>query len=329
MRRRNEGNKAIVKSEKLKTKSFTAFGPTCCWLRFVLFLSLFTFSFSLFTLSVFAQKPEHYNSPLYSPKYYDPANSEPNGMPEALKTVGIEQKLGAQLPLDTEFKDEDGNIVKLGSYFGTGRPVILALVYYECPMLCNQVLNGLTGSLKGMAFDAGKEFDVVAISFDARENDKPDLAKNKKASYIERYGRPGAEKGWHFLTGTQASIDQVTSAAGFNYKWDEKSNQFAHAAGIMVATPGGELSRYFYGIDYSPKDLKFGIMESAENKVGNPAEQLLLYCYHYDPATGKYGLVILRVVRVFAVLTLLGMGTMIFVFWRRNKKKELIANSDK
>ena len=247
-------------------------------------------------------------------------------MPPALQNIGIEQKLGNQLPLDTELKDEDGNIVKLGSYFSTGRPVILALVYYECPMLCNQVLNGLTGSLKGMSFEAGKEFDVVAISFDARENDKPDLAKNKKASYIERYNRPNAEKGWHFLTGTQESIDKVTSAAGFTYKWDEKSNQFAHAAGVMVVTPDGKMSKYFYGIDYSPKDIKFGIMESAENKVGNPAEQLLLYCYHYDPATGKYGLAILNVIRLGGIATLLGLGTMVFVFWRRNKRKAM--NSD-
>lgn len=271
--------------------------------------------------SMSAQKNEHYNSPLYSPKKYDPSVTAASGLPEALKKIGIEQQLGAQLPLDTELKDESGSIVTLGSFFTSGRPVIVAFVYYECPMLCNQVLNGLTGSLKGISFDAGKEFDVVAISFDAREFEKSDLAKNKKAGYMERYGRPGTEKGWHFLTGTQESIDKVTSAAGFSYKWDEKSDQFAHAAAIMVATPDGKLSKYFYGIDYSPKDVKFGIMESADNKVGNAAEQLLLYCYHYDPATGKYGLAILRVMRLAAVLTLIGMGAMGFVFWRRNKKK--------
>ena len=286
-----------------------------------LFFILFTFHFSLFTLSGFAQKSEHYNSPLYSPKTYDPTVDATNGLPDALKTIGIEQKLGAQLPLDTELKDEDGKIVNLGSFFNTGRPVIVAFVYYECPMLCNQVLNGLTGSLKGISFDAGKEFDVVAISFDAREFDKPDLAKNKKASYIDRYSRPGSEKGWHFLTGTQDAIDKVTSAAGFSYKWDEKSGQFAHAAGVMIATPDGKLSRYFYGIDYSPKDLKFGIMESAESKVGSPAEQLLLYCYHYDPSTGKYGLAILNVIRLGGIATLIGMGAMGFIFWRRNKRK--------
>ncbi len=287
----------------------------------MLFCALFTVHCSLSTTNIFGQKSEHYNSPLYSPRYYDPAASEPNGMPPALKEVGIEQRLGESLPLDTEFKDEDGKSVKLGSYFSSGRPVIVAFVYYECPMLCNQVLNGLTGSLKGINLDAGKDFDVVAISFDARENDKADLAKNKKASYVERYGRPGGESGFHFLTGTQASIDAATGAAGFHYKWDEKSEQFAHAAGIMITTPDGKLSRYLYGIDYAPKDIKFGLIDSSANKIGSTSEQLLLYCYHYDPATGKYGFAILRVIRLGGIATLLGLGAMMFVFWRRNKKK--------
>ena len=270
--------------------------------------------------AVQAQKNEHYNSPLYSPRYYDPSQGTSNGMPDALKTVGIEQRLGESLPLDAEFKNEDGRVVKLGDYFGKGRPVVLALVYYECPMLCNQVLNGLTGSLKGVSFNAGKEFDVVAVSFDAKEFDKPDLARNKKASYMERYNRPGTEKGWHFLTGQQASIDAITKAAGFKYEWDEKSKQFAHASGIMIVTPDGKLSRYFYGIDYSPKDVKFGIIESAENKVGSVTDELLLYCYHYDPSTGKYGFQILSALRLAGVATLLGMGLMGFIFWRRNKR---------
>lgn len=268
-----------------------------------------------------AQKSEHYNSPLYSPRTYDPSASEPNGLPAALKTIGIEQKLGGQLPLDAQFKDETGEMVALGSFFSSGKPVVIAFVYYECPMLCNQVLNGLTGALKGVSIEAGKDFDVVAISFDEREFDKPDLAKNKKANYLERYGRPGSENGWHFLTGSKESIDAATSAAGFSFKWDEKSGQFAHASGVMVATPEGKLSRYFYGIDYSPKDIKFGIMESSENRIGNPAEQLLLYCYHYDPSTGKYGLAILSVIRLAAIATLIGMGLMGFVFWRKNKRK--------
>ena len=272
-----------------------------------------------------AQKSEHYNSPLYSPKYYDPAVQTSNGLPETLKKVGIEQRLGETLPLETVFKDENGREVKLGEYFSKGRPVVLALVYYECPMLCNQVLNGLTGSMKGVSLDAGKDFDVVAISFDARENDKSELAKNKKASYVERYGRPGTESGFNFLTGTQESIDAVTKTAGFSYEWDEKSNQFAHASAVIIANPNGKLSRYLYGIDYSPKDLKFGIIDSADNKIGSAADQLLLYCYHYDPSTGKYGFAVLRAMRIGGVATILGMGLMGFVFWRRNKKKAAIS----
>jgi len=291
----------------------------------VLRLKLFALiTLLLMFVSASAQRVEHYNSPLYSPKTYDPNRPETsNGLPNVLKTVGIEQKLGEQLPLDAVFKNEDGKEVKIGEYFGKGRPVILALVYYECPMLCNEVLNGLTGSLKGISFDAGKEFDVLAISFDARENEKPELTKNKKIGYLERYARPNTENGWHFLTGKQEEIDKVTKAVGFNYEYDKQTDQFAHAGGIMIITPEGKISRYFYGIDYSPKDVKFGIMESAQNKVGNPAEQLLLYCFHYDPSTGRYGLAVMNVIRIAGVLTLLGMGGMFFVFWRYNKKKKL------
>lgn len=276
----------------------------------------------VFSLAVPAQKAEHYNSPLYSPKTYDPSQTSSSGLPATLKKVGIDQKLDSQLPLDAVFKDENGKQVRLGEYFSKGRPVVLALVYYECPMLCNEVLNGLTGSLKGLNFNAGDEFEVVAISFDARENSKTELAKNKKAGYLQRYNRPETADGWHFLTGEQSEIDKVTEAVGFNYAFDEKTNQFAHAGGIMVATPEGRLSRYLYGIDYSPKDLKFSIMESSQNKIGNPAEQLYLYCYHYDPSTGKYGFAILNVLRLAGVATLAGLGAMLFVFWRRGKGKQ-------
>jgi protein SCO1/2 len=286
---------------------------------------LIGFCILIMQATVSAQKTEHYNSPLYSPKTYDPNQvGTSNGIPTALKSVGIEQKLNEQVPFDAEFKNEDGEVVKLGSYFNKEKPVILALVYYECPMLCNEVLNGLTGSLKGISFDAGKEFDVIAISFDARENEKTDLAKNKKASYLARYGRAGDGNGWHFLTGTQENIDKVTKAVGFNYFYDEQTDQFAHAGGIMMTTPDGKLSRYFYGIDYSPKDLKFGLMESSEGKIGNPVEQLYLYCFHYDPATGKYGLMVLNVMRLAAIATLLGIAGMLFGFWRYNKRKKMV-----
>ncbi len=292
-------------------------------LKLILLLS---FCILIMQTVVSAQKTEHYNSPLYSPKTYDPNQTgTSNGMPNALKSVGIEQKLNEQLPLDAEFKNENGESVKLGTYFNKNKPVILALVYYECPMLCNEVLNGLTGSLKGISFDVGKDFDVVAISFDARENEKPDLAKNKKAGYLKRYGRTESENGWHFLTGNQENIDKVTKAAGFNYKFDEETDQFAHAGGVMMTTPEGKLARYFYGIDYSPKDLKFGLIESSEGKIGNPVEQLYLYCFHYDPATGKYGLMIINVMRLAAIATLLGIAGMLFGFWRNNKRKKMVS----
>ncbi len=288
-------------------------------LKLTLLLSLFVL---VTQTSSFAQKREHYNSPLYSPKTYDPTQTGvSNGLPSGLQKVGIEQKLNEQLPLGAQFKDENGNTVNLNDYFNQGKPVVLALVYYECPMLCNEVLNGLTGSLKGISFDTGKDFDVVAISFDARENDKPNLAKNKRESYLARYGRLGTEKGWHFLTGTQGEIDKVTDAVGFRYEFDKQTDQFAHAGGIMVLTPEGKVSRYLYGIDYAPKDLKFSLMESAESKIGNPVEKLFLYCYHYDPSTGKYGLAILSFLRLLSIATMLGLGVMFVVFWRYNKNK--------
>ena len=288
-------------------------------LKLTLLLSLFVL---VTQTSSFAQKREHYNSPLYSPKTYDPTQTGvSNGLPSGLQKVGIEQKLNEQLPLGAQYKDENGNTVNLNDYFNQGKPVVLALVYYECPMLCNEVLNGLTGSLKGISFDTGKDFDVVAISFDARENDKPNLAKNKRESYLARYGRLGTEKGWHFLTGTQGEIDKVTDAVGFRYEFDKQTDQFAHAGGIMVLTPEGKVSRYLYGIDYAPKDLKFSLMESAESKIGNPVEKLFLYCYHYDPSTGKYGLAILSFLRLLSIATILGLGVMFVVFWRYNKNK--------
>ena len=267
-----------------------------------------------------AQKSEHYNSPLYSPKYYEPTAGVSNGLPDALQTVGIDQRLGESLPLDVKFKNAEGKDVSLGELLKSGRPAILALVYYECPMLCNQVLNGLTGSLKGISLDPGKDYDVIAISFDARENEKPGLAANKRQSYLERFGRKGTESGWHFLTGDQPAIDAVTKAVGFKYEWDSRSNQFAHASGVVVVTPEGRLSHYFYGIDYSPRDVKLGLIEAADKKIGSASDKLLLYCYHYDPSTGKYGFAVLSAMRIGGIVTLLGMGAMGFVFWRRNRK---------
>ena len=246
-----------------------------------------------------------------------PAQAPPSSqMPEPLQKVAFEQRLNEPLPLELPFRDEHGNAVKLGDYFGR-KPVVLAFVYYECPMLCTQVLNGLESALRVLNESAGKEFDVVTVSFDPRET--PVLAAGKKIAYLDRYKRAGAEQGWHFLTGEQASIDALTKAAGFSFYWDEPTQQFAHASGIVVATPAGKLSRYFLGIDYSPRDLKFALMESSQERIGTLADRLLLYCYHYDPATGNYGFVAMRAVRIGGAVTLMALVGFVFVSLRRGQ----------
>jgi protein SCO1/2 len=247
-----------------------------------------------------------------------PAQAPPSSqMPAALQKVAFEQRLNEQLPLDLPFKDEAGRSVKLGDYFGR-KPVVLAFVYYECPMLCTQVLNGLESALRVIHESAGREFDVVTVSFDPRET--PVLAAGKKKAYLDRYRRPGAEQGWHFLTGDEASIAALTQAAGFSYVYDDDTGQFAHASGIVVATPAGKLSRYFFGIDYSPRDVKFALIESSSEKIGTLAERLLLYCYHYDPATGNYGFVAMRAVRLGGVVTLVALVGFMFVSIRRDHR---------
>lgn len=238
-----------------------------------------------------------------------------NTRPTVLTKVGIDQRLGQQIPLDLKFKDEFGKDVTLGKYFNQKRPVLLALVYYDCPMLCTQVLNGMTSALGVLKFTAGKEFDVLAVSFDPRET--PELAASKKKTYIQRYRRPGSEDAWHFLTGSQQSIDVLTKTAGFRYAWDEKTQQFAHASALMLVTPDGRLAQYYYGIEYSPKDMRLGMIEASQEKIGNAVDELILFCYHYDPMTGKYGAVAMNVVRAGGVLTVLILVTFMFVSIRR------------
>ena len=232
-----------------------------------------------------------------------------------LENVGIDQRLGEQLPLDLAFRDENGAAVRLGDYFGK-KPVVLTLVYYTCPMLCNQVLNGLTSALDVLSFDIGKEFEVVTVSFDPRET--PDLASNKKETYIQWYKRPGAADGWHFLTGDKASIDKLTEAAGFHYKYDAATNQFVHASGIMLATPDGKLARYFYGIEYAPKDLRLGLIEASEKRIGNPVDRLLLYCFHYNPSAGKYSAVAMSFLKLVGGATLIGLVAMLWLLRRKH-----------
>jgi len=241
-----------------------------------------------------------------------PANQRPPG----LANVGIEQHLDQQIPADLTFRDESGKTVRLSDYFGK-RPMILNLVYYNCPMLCGEVLSGLTSTLRVLKFDLGREFEVITVSFDPRET--PQIAAEKKKQYLERYGRKGAEQGWHFLTGQQDAIAGLTKSAGFQYEYDAKTDQFAHTTAIMVLTPRGKIAQYYYGVEYAPKDLRLGLIEASQNKIGNLVDQVLLYCYHYDPATGRYGAVIMRVVRLAGLATILSLGAFIVIMFRRDK----------
>jgi protein SCO1 len=266
-------------------------------------------AFSLYTLTLQAQS-------------YKPIFTQPGAIPNTaaqeklLKHVGIDQKLDSQVPLDTAFRDEDGRTIALRDYFGA-KPVVLALVYYECPMLCNLVLNGLARTLKVTSLKMGQDFQVVAISIDPHEIPDQAIAKKK---YYNR-DPSGTGRGWHFLTGDEKSISAVADSVGFRYVYDAKTGQFAHASGIMILTPQGKVARYLYGIDYAPKDFRLGLVEAARGKIGSKVDQLLLLCFHYDPSTGKYSLAILTALRAAGIATVLGLGTFVFVMLRRERRQ--------
>lgn len=251
-----------------------------------------------------------------TPAYKRAPGIPSSAVPAPLREIGFDQNLDRLVPLDIALTDEQGRAVRLGDYFGA-RPVVLTFVYYDCPMLCTTVLNSLTSTLKVLSLDPGKDFEVVTVSFDPRE--KPPLAAAKKAAYLDRYKRAGASEGWHFLTGDQPSIDRLTKAVGFRYVWDDGLKQFAHPTGVTVLTPQGRLSRYLYGVEYGPRDLSFALIDASAGKVGRRVEQLLLYCYHYDPETGRYGFVVMRVVRVAGAATVLVLGAFIVVMLRRER----------
>ena len=236
-----------------------------------------------------------------------------NVRPPYLTNVGIEQHLDGQVPADLAFVDDAGRPVKLGDYFGK-KPLILNLVYYNCTMLCGEALAGLSASMKMIKFDIGNQFDVVTVSFNPKET--PEIAAAKKAEYLQRYGRPNAAAGWHFLTGPPESINALTKAVGFQYQYDATKDQYAHATAIMVLTPQGRIARYFYGVDFPPKDLRLGLVEATQGKIGNPVDQVLLYCYHYDPAAGKYGAVVSNMLKVGAGLTIFLLGGMLLILIR-------------
>jgi protein SCO1/2 len=246
------------------------------------------------------------------------------GRPPALRDVGYDQRLGAALPLDAAFKDESGRDVRLSDYFGK-RPVVLSFVYYGCPMLCTLTLDGLAGALSTLSLDAGKEFEVVTVSFDPQ--DTPAAAAKKKQAYMARYKRDSAQAGWHFLTGKAEDIARLTGAVGFRYAWDAETRQFAHPAGVVVATPAGRISRYLFGIEYAPRDLRLALVESATEKIGNPIDALALFCYSYDPMTGRYGMAIMRILRVAGVLTVLALGGFVLTMLRRERAGALAGRA--
>jgi protein SCO1 len=239
-------------------------------------------------------------------------------VPQALREIGFDQHLDQLVPLDTTFRDEAGRTVRLGDYFGK-RPVALVFAYYDCPMLCTLVINGLSSALGVLSLNPGSDFEIVTVSFDPR--DTPATASAKKAIYLERYKRPGAADGWHFLTGDQSSIDRLTKAAGFRYAWDKDTKQFAHPTGVIVLTPEGRIARYLFGVEYGPRDLRMALVEASAGKVGNRVDALLLYCYHYDPMTGRYGLAIIRAMRIAGATTVLLIGGFVFAMVRNEKRR--------
>ena len=245
-----------------------------------------------------------------------PANVRPPG----LKNVGIEQRLNQQIPPDLLFRDETGKQVRIGDYFGK-KPLILSLVYFRCPMLCSEVLAGVEGTLKAQTFDVGKEFDVLTVSFDPK--DTPESATEKKAGVLKRYRRPGAASGWHFLTGPPESIEALTKAVGFTYEYDPKTDQFAHSTAIMILTPEGKIAQYYYGLEYPPKDIRLGLIQASQNKIGTLADEVILYCYHYDPKAGKYSAIISRIIQLAAGVTVLSLGTVLLVLFKRGPDSQL------
>jgi protein SCO1/2 len=241
--------------------------------------------------------------------------------PSILNDVGIDQKLYNQIPSDLLFVDESGKEVRLSTYFNGKRPIVLSLVYYKCPMLCTMVLNDLNHTITAMpgSMNVGEQFDILTVSFDPKETS--DLAAKKKDQYIRAYARPHAAEGWHFLTGDAAQIKQLTDAVGFRYAWDPKFQQYAHASGIMVLTPEGKVSKYFFGVEYSAQDLRLALAEAGGGKISAPVEQILLYCFHYDPTTGRYSLAITRALKVAGILTIGSLGAFWFFMYRRDHSK--------
>ena len=247
-----------------------------------------------------------------------PAGMPASSQPEVLREVGYDQRLGEPVPLDIVLRDETGASVSLREAIA-GKPTVLSLVYYECPMLCTLTLNGLVGALSALPFEPGREFSLLTVSFDDRE--RPEQAAARKRAYLARYKHPSAEKSWRFLTGDKESLRRLTDAVGFRYAWDERTKQFAHPAGVLVLTPDGRIGRYLFGVEYAPKDLRLGLVEAGQGRIGSPVDRLLLYCYQYDPAQGRYGAVVMRIVRLGGLATMTLLGGFVIVMLRRERRQ--------
>jgi protein SCO1 len=271
--------------------------------------------FMLLSLSPATAQLAAYNQ---TPTYSKPASENP------FANVGLDQLLNQQLPLTLSFRDETGKMVQLGDYFGE-KPVILSFAYYDCPMLCTLVINGLIRTLRTLSFSAGTEFNIVTVSFNPK--DTPPMAAIKRQTSLQSYSRKGAENGWHFLTGDEKTIQQLTQAVGFRYAYDENTQQYQHPTGIMILTPDGKLSRYFYGIEYAPRDVRLGLIEASAGKIGSPVDQVLLLCFHYDPTTGKYGLIITRALQLGGLATMLALGAFMLISSRRDHRNKITGDN--
>lgn len=271
-------------------------------------------SLALLVSPVFAQLAAYNQNATYG----KPASENP------FANIGLDQHLNEQIPLSLTFRDETGKSVQLSDYFGK-KPVILSLAYYNCPMLCSMVINGLIRTLRTMSLSAGTEFNIVTVSFDPR--DTPASAALKRQTSLQSYSRKGADTGWHFLVGDDATIQQLTKAIGFRYAYDETSKQFQHPSGIMILTPDGRLSRYFYGIEYAPRDVRLGLVEASDGKIGSPVDQILLLCFHYDPITGKYGLIVTRALQLGGIVTILALGSFMFISFRRDRRNNVTGSN--
>jgi protein SCO1/2 len=255
-----------------------------------------------------------------------PAKAQSPTLSNILSNVGLDQKLNNQIPLDLTFRNERGDTVPLSAYIGGNKPAVISLVYYECPELCTEILNGMVMAFRQIPFQLGKDYTVITVSINPRET--PALAAEKKHAYLHSYPQPEAVNGWHFMVGDSIQIKQLADAVGYRFEFDKETGQYAHPSGIIIVTPNGRVARYLYGVEYPDKDLRFALSEASDNRIGSPVDKILLLCYHYDPATGKYGLAVMNILRIGGILTLCILGVIIFILIRRDRHKAILTPAE-